>query len=121
MPLTKTNLDNPIRGRLVVAGQRRDDCHDVIAKLVFADLGRNAGTLHMEGAARVDMQGRNAAGDANIQVQIGANTVAAAMVANTAQAAGDLYNQRGVSNAVISALNQSMDTGTVWSVTGALP
>lgn len=121
MPLTKTNTGNAIRGRVVPNRAQSEDCHAVIALLTFADLGRGAGTLHTVGVARLDMQGRTAAGDANIQVQIGDGTVAAAMIANSAQQANDPANQRGVANASISVLNQSMDSGTVWNLTGSLP
>lgn len=121
MPLTKTNTGNVIRGRVVPNQAQRRDCQAVIAQLNFADLGRGAGTLHQVGVARIDMQGRTATGDANIQVQIGGGTVAAAMIANSVQRTTDPNNQRGASNGAISVLNQSMDSGTVWTLTGALP
>jgi hypothetical protein len=121
MPLTKTNTNNPIRGRLVPNAGQRSECQAVIAQLQFADLGRGAGTLHTVGAARIDMQGRTAAGDANIQVQIGGGSVAAVMVAHSAQQTTDPANQRGAANGAISVLNQSMDSGTIWNLTGSLP
>lgn len=121
MPLTKTNTNNAIRGRTIPNSGQRKDCNAVIAKITFADLGRGAGTLHTVGDARVDMQGRTAAGDANIQVQIGKGTVAAAIIFNSVQQTTDPANQRGAANGTISVLNQSMDTGTVWNLTGTLP
>ena len=121
MPLTKTNTNNPIRGRVVPNAAQRSDCQRVIAQLDFADLGRGAGTLHTSGAARLDMQGRTAAGDANLQVQIGGGTVAAAMVASSVQQTTDPANRRGASSGAVSVLNQSMDSGNVWSLTGTLP
>lgn len=121
MSLNKTNTGNAIRGRVVPNAAQLKDCQDVIALLCFADLGRGAGTLHTVGVARLDMQGRTKAGDANLQVQIGAGTVAAAMVANSVQQSTDPANQKGASNGAISVLNQSMDSGTVWNLTGFLP
>lgn len=121
MPLTKTNTGNAIRGIVVPTAAQRSDCQDVIAQLDFADLGRGAGTLHTVGAARLDMQGHTAAGDANIQVQIGGGTVAAILVAASVLGTQDPANQRGAANGAISVLNQSMDSGTVWTLTGQLP
>lgn len=121
MPLTKTNTGNPIRGILVPNAAQRADCQAVIALLTFADMGRGSGTLHTSGVARLDMQGRTAAGDSNLQVQIGGGTVAAALIANSVLATTDPTNQRGASNGAISVLNQSMDSGTIWNLTGTLP
>jgi len=121
MPLTKTNTINPIRGLVALSAQQRRDCQDVIAQLNFADLGRGAMTLHTSGCARLDMQGHNAAGDANLQVQIGTGTAAAALVAHTALLTTDPANQRGVANGAISVLNQSLDSQTIWSLTGTPP
>jgi hypothetical protein len=121
MPLTKTNTGNPIRGRHVPSARERGDCQAVINQLTFADLGRGAGTLHESGVARLDMQGRTAAGDTNLQVQIGRQTVAAGVIAASVLATGDPINQRGARNATVSILNQSMDSGTIWTLTGTLP
>lgn len=121
MPLIKTNTNNPIRGLAGLNPGRRDDCQDVISKLTFADLGRGPGTLHTSGVARVDVQGRTATGGVNLQVQIGTETAAAALVAATVLQISDSANQRGGANGAISVLNQSLDTGTVWTLTGTLP
>lgn len=121
MPLTKTQTQNAIRGRVVANAQQRTDCQNVMKALQFADLGRGAGTLRTSGVARLDMQGRTAAGDANLQVQIGNGTVAAAIIANSVQHTADPNNQRGAVNGVISVLNQSMDNGYIWELTGTLP
>ncbi|MCA6384535.1 MAG: hypothetical protein IM605_02505 [Cytophagales bacterium] len=121
MPLTKTNTGSAIRGRVNPNQAQRRDCQEVIARVNFADLGRGARTLYTVGVARLDMQGHTAEGDANLQVQIGGGTVAAAIIANTVQRTTNLENQRGVSNGVISVLTQSLDTGTVWNLTGSLP
>ena len=101
-------------------GDQREDCYKLIAKLDFTDLGRGAGTLYTVNQVRLDMQGRTTAGGANIQVQIGNSTAAAVVVDNTALNTIDPVNQVGVVNAVISALNQSLDKGTIWHLTGQL-
>ena len=121
MPLTKTDTNDPIRNIVIPNAAQRTDCQQAIRLLDFTDLGRGPGTLHVVGAARLDMQGRTAAGDANIQVQIGTKTAAAAIIANTTLATTDPANQRGVSNGAISVLNQSLDSGTIWHLTGSLP
>jgi hypothetical protein len=121
MPLVKTDTHNPIRGLIQPNANQREDCYAVIAMLNFADLGRGAGTLHVSGVARLDLQGHTAAGDVNLQVQIGGQTAAAALIAPTVLATADPANQRGATNGVISVLNQSMDTGTIWTLTGSLP
>jgi hypothetical protein len=121
MPIAKTNSGNAIAGAIVPNANQRSDCQAVIAQLVFADLGRGAGTLHTVGTARLDMQGHTAAGAANLQVQIGANTAACALVDATVQGIRDPINQTGGANAAISALNQSLDTRNIWTVTGTLP
>jgi len=121
MPLTKTNSGNAIRG-LVPANQAvRSQCQGVTALFAYADLGRGAGTLHVNGNARLDMQGKTASGASNLQVQVGGGTVAAALVDASVQQTKDAQNQAGVKNAVISILNQSMDSGTIWNLTGKLP
>ncbi|MBY3447186.1 hypothetical protein HFN83_32195 [Rhizobium laguerreae] len=121
MLLIKTNTNNAIGGKTIPNSGQRNDCKAVIAQITFADLGRGDGTLHTVGVARFDMQGRTAAGDANIQVQMGGGTVAAAMIFNSVQQTTDPANQRGAANGSISVLNQSMDSGTVWNLTGTLP
>lgn len=121
MPLTKTNTGRAIQGIVTPNQKQKGDCRDVIKQVVFADLGRGARTLHTVGVARLDMQGQTGAGDDNLQVQIGGGTVAAVVIANTVQQTTNAENQRGVSNAVINVLNKSMDTGTIWNLTGSLP
>ena len=120
MPLTKINTDIPIRGRIIPNANQRRDCQAVIRELDFADLGRGQGTLHTVGVARLDMQG-NTGTAANLQVQIGTQTAAVALIANTVQTVTDPANQRGVVNGAISVLNQSLDSGTEWRLTGTLP
>ena len=121
MALTKTDTGNPIRGIVIPNNAQRSDCQDVIAQLTFADLGRGAGTLHTSGNARLDLQGHTANGSVNLQVQIGGGTTAAALVAPTVLQITDPINQRGGANGAISVLNQSLDSGTVWTLTGTLP
>jgi hypothetical protein len=122
MSLVKTNTNQPIRDVLANPNKKmRAECHCVIAMLTFADLQRGPGTLHTEGDVRLDMQGRISGGGVNLQIQIGGRTIAAVIVAATVQQVADPDNQRGVANAVISALNQSLDSGTIWQVSGTLP
>ena len=121
MPLNKTNTGNAIRGIIVPnAGQRRS-CQAAINQIDFADLGRGAGTLHVSGGARLDMQGQIAGGGANLQVQIGNGTIAAALIDASVMRTMNAANRRGVANGVVSVLNQSMDSGTVWRLGGTLP
>src|SRR5437016_4861310 len=121
MPLNKINTGNPIRSIIVPNAAQRTDCQDVIAKLTFADLGRGAGTLYTVGVARLDMQGHTGGGDANLQVQIGTRTASAALIANSVLQTKGPENQRGAANGSISVLNQSLDSGTIWNLTGTLP
>lgn len=122
MPLNKVNTAQAIRGRIkLLTNKQRKDCQDVIAQLVYADLGRSAGTLHRSGDARLDMQGFTSEGAANLQVQIGKGTAAAVLIASTTWTTTDPKNQIGVQNGVISVLNQSLDTETVWELQGQLP
>lgn len=124
MPLTRTNTGNPIRNRGTIPNltqAQREEVHKVIGQLTFADMGRGAGTLHTVGSTRLDMQGTTATGAANLQVQIGTHTVAAALIANSVLATHDPINQRGASNGAQSVLNQSLDTRTIWALNGSLP
>lgn len=120
MALSKENTKNPIRGYVEPNKQQRKDCQAVIAMLTFADLGRGAGTLHTSGTARLDLQGTTKT-EINLQVQIGSATTAAALVAKTLLSTQDPQNQAGVSNGAISVLNQSLDTATIWKLSGSLP
>lgn len=121
MPIQKTNSGNAIRGIVIANAAQRRDILAVIAQMDFADLGRGAQTLHTVGMARLDMQGLTNVGDANLQVQIGGGTVAAAIISNTLFGTKDAANRKGVVNGVISVLNQSLDSGTIWTLTGTLP
>lgn len=121
MTLTKTNSNNPIRGRINPNGAQKADCRAVIALLQYADMGRGAGTLRTSGVARLDLQGVTANGDVNLQVQVGGGTVAAALIAGTVLATKDQANQRGAANNAMNVLNSSMDTGMIWNLTGTLP
>jgi hypothetical protein len=120
MALNRTDTHNPIRGYVVPNQTQRNDCQAVIAQLDFSDMSRGAGTLHTEGDARLDMQGRTQTG-VNLQVQIGNGTVAAALIADSVLETKNPINQKGASNGAISVLNQSLDTQTVWTLTGTLP
>jgi hypothetical protein len=106
--------------------RQRSDAQAAIAQLQYADLFRGAGTLHTSGTMRVDMQGVIAGNPqrSNIQVQInginGASTVAHADFARNL-ATTNAQNQVGAANKVISALNQSLDTGRTYAVAGTNP
>ena len=121
MPLIKTNTNNPIRGYLKPNANQRLDCQTVINQLVFADMGRQPGTLHIYGVARLDVQNPppNAV---NLQVQIASSTSSAtALIDNSLLNITDPINQTGVANGAISVLQQSLDTGTVWQLSGSIP
>lgn len=121
MPLLKQDTRNRIRGSIIPNGGQRSDCQTVIASLTFADLTRGSGTLHTHGIARLDMQGRTAQGEANLAVQIGNGTVAQALIASSVLRTNDPRNQIGAANGAISVLNQSLDTQTIWNLSGSLP
>ena len=121
MPLTKTNSGAAIRGYIKPNAAQRTHCQNVIAMLTFADLGRGPRTLHTSGPVRLDLQGITSAGEINLQVQIGGSTAAAALVAGGLLGVKDPSNQTGVKNGAISVLNQSLDSGTIWSLGGMLP
>lgn len=125
MPMTVTQ-GAVIPNHLQPNANQRNAAHEVIAQLQYADLWRGAGTLHKNAAVRVDMQGTIAGNPVqhNIQVQVngvhGASTIAHANVSASIMT-DDPANQRGAANKVISALNQSLDSGHSYSVAGSNP
>ncbi|WP_150139094.1 hypothetical protein [Candidatus Enterovibrio escicola] len=121
MPITKVDTKKPIRGYIKPNKTQRVDCQTVINALDYADLSRGPGTLHTSGSARIDMQGKTALGASNIQVQIGSKTASTLIISKTALDITDITNQKGMVNAAISVLNQSMDSGTIWNIEGTLP
>jgi hypothetical protein len=74
---------------------------------------------------RIDMQGTTT-GTAdtpvqhNLQLQMGNSTIAHVNVSVSVKTT-DPINQKGVVNKVVSALNQSMDTGLSYAVEGSIP
>jgi hypothetical protein len=120
MPIRKTR-DTQIRGHIQPNAKQRKECQALINQIKFADLGRSAKTLYKSAGARLDMQGSTSDGGKNLQVQIGDDTAAAALLAKTVLAEKDATNQKGVANATISALQQSLDSGYVFKVTGSIP
>ncbi|UJX41480.1 hypothetical protein K9F62_01915 [Desulfovibrio sp. JY] len=120
MPLQKTNTGNIIPGIFPLNATQRQDCHKAIGQIVFADLGRGPGTLHISGCARVDVQSVSPRG-VDLNVQIAGSSVAAALVALTVLQITDPVNQVGGANGAISVLEQSLDTGTIWHLDGTLP
>jgi hypothetical protein len=125
MPMTVAST-GPINNRTVPNRTQRSRAQDVIASLQYADLWRNAGTLHDNRVVRVDMQGiiNGPPRQSNIQVQLdgvqGNSTIAHANVSWSIMT-DDPANQLGALRKVISALNQSLDTGNSYSVTGTNP
>lgn len=105
---------------------QRTAAQTVIAQLQYADLWRGAGTLRNTLLMRVDMQGHIAGPPIryNIQVQVNGvasnSTVAHADVSSLI-ASTTPENQQGALNKVISALNQSLDTGRSYVVAGNNP
>ncbi|MDE3205664.1 MAG: hypothetical protein KGQ66_15770 [Acidobacteriota bacterium] len=106
---------------------QREDAQEVINKLEYEDIWRGSKTLREAGTMRLDMQGSYSEGQFtiyNLQVQVngisGSSTVAHALVSDEV-CQDDPANQRGVVNKVIGALNQSLDTGSTYSVTGSIP
>lgn len=120
MPLQYTNTGTAIPHLPAIPAGNRQASQNAIALIQFADLGRGAGTVRTSGVARVDIQGRTAT-HVNVQVQIGGNTVAAALLDLAILNIANVQNQQGGANAAISALNRSLDSGTTWQVDGTLP
>jgi hypothetical protein len=116
----------PIPNHLQPNRNQHASAQEVINQITYADLWRGAGTLHKNPEMRVDMQGIIAGNPVrhNIQVQVnglkGASTVAHADVSASLMTE-NADNQRGVANKVISALNQSLDSGHSYAVTGTSP
>ena len=127
MPINQ-NREDPIPNHYEPNQNQRNKSHDVIAKLIYSDLFRDgAGTLHANDLMRVDMQGyffRDGIKHYNIQVQVnqkgGKSTVAHANVSETISS-DNPGNQQGAVNAVISALNKSLDSGDSYLVDGSNP
>ena len=88
----------------------------------FADVWRGAGTIVNQGLVRLDVQGRTAAGEQNLQVQIngvnGNSTVAAALIAESVQNANieaqRVYAVRKIKDALFSSMNDNH----IYRVTG---
>lgn len=102
-----------------------------IEQLTYADLWGGARTIHTDPPrapraqqiCRLDEQGNFNRGGfnwSNLQIQIGNGTCAHAEV--SAQTVNnDHQNRTGVRNRVVSALNQSLDTGNTYIVSGTSP
>lgn len=103
------------------ANQERD-ARLAINAIDFADVWRDAGTIVNQGLVRLDVQGRTAAGEQNLQVQIngvnGNSTVAAALIAESVQDASikaqQVYAVRKIKDALFSSMNDSH----IYRVTG---
>ena len=103
------------------ANQERD-ARLAINAIDFADVWRGAGTIVNQGLVRLDVQGRTAAGEQNLQVQIngvnGNSTVAAALIAESVQDASieaqRVYAVRKIKDALFSSMNDNH----IYRVTG---
>jgi len=62
----------------------------------------------------------NPDGNANLALQLNIGVCSSVLLSKEPIQTLDPANQRGVAHAVISALNQSLDTGKLWTVTGSL-
>lgn len=129
MPVNVTNTQTPIPNIFLnINNIIRNDAHDAIGALQYTDLFRAAGTLTQSNTIRIDMQGhfqRNGLEWSNIQAQVnginGNSTVAHIEVSNAGANINDPTNQCGFANRVRSALEQSLDNGTTFQVTGMYP
>lgn len=104
----------------------RKAAQEVINKLDYSDIWRGSGTISKNKDMRLDMQGtiKGPPEMQNLQVQIngksGKSTVAHANVCTSLQT-HDAINQKGVANKVNSALQQSLDHGQSFVVSGSIP
>ena len=121
------NEEGPIANYYPPNQNQRNKSNDVIAKLVYLDLWRGAGTLHTNDVMRVATRGtfvNDGVTYHNIQVQVngkqGKSTVAHVNVADTI-ASENIGSQEEAVNEVIAALNQSLATGLSHVVTGNNP
>ena len=123
MPLERKNTENDVRGAIALTKAQCESCYNVISKFDFADLFRTPRTLHIsdDNVARLDLQGRTKEGVVNLQVQIGSFSVAAVLIAPDVCAIEDPQNQVGGRKGVISVLNKSLETTTIWTLGGTLP
>lgn len=98
------------------------DATNVIAQLDFADLYRQPPFRINGNLVRLDAQGLNGAGDSNWQVQIngvnGNSTIAHAQIVAAVGNASTADRQRNVERSARNALNQSLNTGNRYDVTG---
>jgi hypothetical protein len=120
-----------IRGPIAPNRAQHAAAKRAIELIAYADLWGGKRTIHTDPphatraqqVCRLDEQGNfNRAGFnwSNLQVQIGDSTCAHAEV--SAQTANnDVQNQVGVRNRVVSALNQSLDSGNTFVVSGTSP
>jgi hypothetical protein len=113
------------RGYVAVGRELREAAQTAISKIKYADIFRGAGSIAHHGTVRVDNQGRFQIGGVgpyycNIQVQISNLTVAHASICETIMN-NDPLSQTGAKNRVISSLQQSLDDGHSYTVTGGIP
>lgn len=109
------------------SGRMVKDLKGAIALLQFADLFRGSGTITKFGKVRIDVQGpwskpggRGRLG-ANIQAQVGNETIAAIRVADTLGGARGATYELAVVEAVQDALRDSAQDGNWRNITGTSP
>jgi hypothetical protein len=122
---------NPIANSINPNNAQHAAAKRAIELLTYADLWGGARTIHTDPphvpigqqVCRLDEQGpfnRNGFNWSNLQLQIGNFSCAHAEV--SAQTANNnAQNQAGVRNKVVSALNQSLDSGNTFVVSGTSP
>jgi hypothetical protein len=103
---------------------QRNDATNAIAQLTYGDLYRNPpfSIAGPAGLVRLDVQGVIAGGGRNWQVQIngivGHSTVSTMLITGAVGNASTPDRQAYVQRSARNALNQSLATGNVYSVTG---
>ena len=124
MPITVVQ-GGPIPNGVVFNAAQNTDARTAIANVNLPDVWRGGRTISNTALVRVDSQGNDANGRANLQAQLngvgGASTIAHVLVdasggavSGQAQAAQALYAIRQIRG----ALQNSLSSGTTYYVTG---
>lgn len=124
MPIV-VNQGGPIPNLAVFNNAQRTDANTVFNAMQLADVWRSGVKIADSPTVRLDSQGNDANGRANLQAQLngvnGASTIAHVLVdasvggvGGQAQAAQTLYATRQI----VGALINSLRSGTTYTVTG---
>ena len=101
---------------------QRNDATAAISQLTFGDLYRNPPFSIGAGLVRLDVQGAIPNGGRNWQIQIngvhGHSTISTMLIAGAVGNASTPDRQAYVQRMARNALNQSLATGNIYSVTG---